>query len=72
MLQASLKIADCEIPTMTFGQCFAILKARWRAALAVLLLTVISSILVSLLLPKQYTASASVLVDFKLRYDIPS
>ncbi len=50
---------------MSFGQCLAILKARWRAALTVFLLTVFSSIAVSLLLPKQYTATASVVVDFK-------
>jgi polysaccharide biosynthesis transport protein len=50
---------------MTFGQCLAILKARWRAALLVFLLTVLSSIALSLLLPKQYTATASVVVDFK-------
>ena len=50
---------------MTFGQCLAILKARWRAAVLVFLLTVLSSIALSLLLPKQYTATASVVVDFK-------
>ena len=50
---------------MTFGQCFAILKARWKAAFLVFLLTVLSSVALSLLLPKQYTATASVVVDFK-------
>lgn len=50
---------------MSFGQSLAILKARWRAAVVVFLLTVLSSIAVSLLLPKQYTATASVVVDFK-------
>jgi polysaccharide biosynthesis transport protein len=50
---------------MSFGQCLAILKARWKAALLVFLLTVLTSIAVSLLLPKQYTATASVVVDFK-------
>ena len=50
---------------MSFGQCLAILRARWRSALLVFLLTVAASITVSMLLPKQYTATASVVVDFK-------
>ena len=50
---------------MSFGQFLAILKARWRGALLVFLLTVASSITVSMLLPKQYSATASVVVDFK-------
>lgn len=50
---------------MSFRQCLAILRARWRGALLVFVLTVVSSIGVSLLLPKQYTGTASVLVDFK-------
>jgi polysaccharide biosynthesis transport protein len=50
---------------MSFGQCLAILKARWKVALLVFLLTVLTSIAVSLLLPKQYTSTASVVVDFK-------
>jgi polysaccharide biosynthesis transport protein len=50
---------------MSFGQCLAILKARWRSALLVFLLTVATSLTVSLLLPKQYTATASVVIDFK-------
>ncbi len=50
---------------MSLTQCIAILKARWKGALAVFLLTVGSVIAVSLLLPKQYTATASVVVSFK-------
>jgi polysaccharide biosynthesis transport protein len=50
---------------MSFAQCLAILRARWRSALLVFVLTVATSIVVSLLLPKQYTATASVVVDFK-------
>jgi polysaccharide biosynthesis transport protein len=50
---------------MTFGQFLSILRARWWAALLVLLLTVGATVGVSLLLPKQYSATASVLVDFK-------
>lgn len=50
---------------MSFGQFFAIIKARWGVALLVFVLTVGTAVAVSLLLPKQYTASASVVVDFK-------
>ncbi len=50
---------------MSLGQFLAILKARWKGALLVFLLTVATSIAVSQLLPKQYTATASVVVDFK-------
>ena len=50
---------------MSFGQFLAILRARWRSALLVFLLTVASSVIVSLMLPKQYTATASVVIDFK-------
>lgn len=50
---------------MTFGQFLAILRARWVVALAVWFATVLLALGVSLALPKQYTASASVVVDFK-------
>ena len=50
---------------MSFGQVIAILKARWIGALLVFLITVAVSITVSLMLPKQYHATASVVVDFK-------
>ena len=50
---------------MSLRQCLAVLAARWRAALFVFLLTVASSIGLSLWLPKQYAATASVVVDFK-------
>ncbi len=50
---------------MSFGQFLSILKARWWAALLVFVLTVGTTVAVSLLLPKQYTAAASVVVDFK-------
>jgi len=50
---------------MTFGQFFSILRARWVVALSVLLATVVITVAVSLVLPKKYTASASVVVDFK-------
>ena len=50
---------------MTFGQFLSILRARWWLALAVLGLTVATTLVVSLLLPKKYSAAASVLVDFR-------
>lgn len=50
---------------MTFGQFLSILRARWWVALAVLAVTVVTTLVVSLLLPKNYTAAASVVVDFK-------
>lgn len=50
---------------MTFGQFLSILRARWIVALAVFALTVATTLVVSLLLPKQYKAVASVVVDFK-------
>lgn len=50
---------------MTFGQFVAILRARWAVVVLVLALCVAGSLVVSLLMPKQYTGSASVVVDFK-------
>lgn len=50
---------------MTLSQFFTILKARWVSALTALLLTVATTVVVSLLLPKQYTANAAVVVDVK-------
>ena len=46
---------------MTFGQFLSILKARWWLALLVLASTVLATLAVSLSLPKQYKATASVL-----------
>ena len=50
---------------MTASQFLSILRARWWMALLVLLLTVGAALGASLLLPKQYTAAASLMVDFK-------
>ena len=50
---------------MTFAQFLSILRARWKIAVAVLLLVVAATLVASLLLPKQYKAVASVVVDFK-------
>ena len=48
---------------MSLSQFFSIMRARWWVALAVLLLTVVSAVGISLLLPKQYIATATVVVD---------
>ncbi|HEY1132007.1 MAG TPA: chain length determinant protein EpsF [Roseateles sp.] len=50
---------------MTFGQFIAILRARWMLALGVLLGIVLISVVLSLTLTKQYTATASIVVDAK-------
>ena len=54
-----------RMPTMSLGQCLAILRARWKGALFVFLLTLCSVIAVTLRLPRQYTATATVVVDFR-------
>jgi polysaccharide biosynthesis transport protein len=50
---------------MTFSQFLSALRARWWVVALVLGLTVATTLVVSLLLPRQYTATASVVVDFK-------
>ena len=50
---------------MNISQLIAVLQARWRAALAVLVTTVLGTLIVSLTLEKQYEATASVVLDFK-------
>lgn len=50
---------------MSFSQFISILRARWLTALIVFLLTVGLAVGITLLLPKQYTASAAVVVDAK-------
>lgn len=50
---------------MTFQQFLLILRARYKIALLVLLVTVTTSLGVSLLLPKQFTTSAAVVIDVK-------
>jgi succinoglycan biosynthesis transport protein ExoP len=50
---------------MTFSQFLSILRARWWILVLVLGLTVATTVAVSLLLPKQYKAMASVVIDFK-------
>ena len=50
---------------MSIEQFITVLKARWKLALSVQLLIVLTAVGISLSLPRQYTAAASVLVDVK-------
>ncbi|WP_022980362.1 Wzz/FepE/Etk N-terminal domain-containing protein, partial [Ideonella sp. B508-1] len=50
---------------MSFSQFISILRARWRLSLLVLTVTVLATVVVSLYLPKRYTATASVVVEVK-------
>ena len=50
---------------MSISQFLSILRARWRIALTALVITVATTLVVSLLLPKNYSASASVVLDVK-------
>jgi chain length determinant protein EpsF len=50
---------------MTLQQFLLILRARARLALYTLLATVLTTLVVSLLMPKQYTASTAVVIDVK-------
>ncbi len=50
---------------MTIQQFLLILRARARLALYILLATVLTTLIVSLVLPKQYTASTAVVIDVK-------
>lgn len=50
---------------MTYAQFFAILRARWIVAVGVLLAVVALALGISLVLPKQFKASASVVIDVK-------
>ncbi|HEY8906734.1 MAG TPA: chain length determinant protein EpsF [Rhodoferax sp.] len=50
---------------MTIHQFLLILRARYKVALLVFLVTVATTVAVSLVLPKQYTADATIVVDVK-------
>lgn len=50
---------------MTFAQLLSILKARWISAIVVALLTIGATVAASLLMPKSYTATATVLLDIR-------
>ena len=50
---------------MTPSKLFSILRARWSMVVLVVLLTTLTAFAVSLVLPKKYVATASVVVDAK-------
>lgn len=50
---------------MTFTQFFAIMRARWHLSVLAFALTVAAAVAISLILPKKYTATASIVVDVK-------
>lgn len=50
---------------MTLRQILLILRARYKAVIFTLLFVVTATLVISLLLPKQYTASTAVVVDVK-------
>lgn len=50
---------------MTFQQFLIILRVRYKAVLSTLLFTVVVTLVVSLLLPKEYTAETAVVVDVR-------
>ncbi len=50
---------------MTIQQIFVLLRSRWRIAASTAVLTVLSALVVSLVLPKQYTAGTAVVIDVK-------
>jgi chain length determinant protein EpsF len=50
---------------MTLRQFLLVLLARWKLALGVFTAVVLATIVISLLMPKRYTASATVVVDTK-------
>ena len=51
---------------MTFGQFIAILRARFWSALLVFAVTVATTVGVSLVLPKKYTATATVVTQQRM------
>jgi chain length determinant protein EpsF len=50
---------------MSFTQFLVIVRARWRITLAMVALGLLGAVLLSLILPKRYAASASVVVDVR-------
>jgi succinoglycan biosynthesis transport protein ExoP len=50
---------------MNFIQIFSILRARWLVGALVLAVTLLATLAISLLLPKQYSATATVVIDVK-------
>jgi succinoglycan biosynthesis transport protein ExoP len=56
---------NIESPIMNFSQFLLILRARKKLVLLTLLVTVTATLLVSLLLPKTYKASSSLVLNYK-------
>lgn len=50
---------------MNFSQLLMVVKARYKIILITLILTVLTTVVVSLLLPKSYTATNSLVVNYK-------
>jgi succinoglycan biosynthesis transport protein ExoP len=50
---------------MSLNQFLSILKARWAIGFSVLILTVATTVGISMVIPKQYSATSSVVVDVK-------
>ena len=50
---------------MSLAQFLLILLARWKALVATFLIVVLGTLAISLLLPKQYSATTTLVVDFK-------
>jgi chain length determinant protein EpsF len=50
---------------MNFGQFYSILRARWHVAALLFAITVLVAAAITILLPNQYSATASVVVDIK-------
>ena len=54
-----------EVRTMTLRDLYLVLRARWRVVALIAGLVILASIVISLVLPKQYTGTASVVIDAK-------
>lgn len=50
---------------MTFEQCVLVFRNRWKLACSIFVAVVVATIVVSLLLPAQYTARTAIVVDVK-------
>jgi succinoglycan biosynthesis transport protein ExoP len=50
---------------MTFNQFLRIIRARWLLVIAILVVSVVSTLIVSWIIPKSYTASATVMADVR-------
>ena len=50
---------------MVFGSLLRVLKARWGLVIFIFLLTLITTIVVSLALPKKYYAFSSIVIDMQ-------